>query len=403
MKTISRTLQNLDSPEVERYGGLVMRTVSRLAITIAVIPVMLVGLPLLGIILAGRDLAAYTEFPPLTRYVPHAGFSWPAFIAMAAGILAVILVFDIKVLQAMMRRRVKNGEAVSPATGAFPWWGWIGVVSMAASWTFAWTRFNWFTGFQPFTFSPLWFSYIVLVNAVTYWRSGRCMLTHRTAYSMMLFPVSAGFWWFFEYLNRFVQNWYYQAVGALTPFEYFIFATLPFSTVLPAVLGTFDLLKSFRWAGIGLDNFLPVRLRRPGLMAWLTLAVCSAGLAGIGIWPDYLFPLLWLSPLFIVTSISTLLGRRTVFSDIRSGNWRNVYLLAMSALVCGFFWEMWNYYSLARWVYAVPFVEKFKVFEMPLLGYAGYLPFGLECAVIGSLVAELTGLLTGKGGIQDEN
>jgi hypothetical protein len=26
---------------------------------------------------------------------------------------------------------------------------------------------------------------------------------------------------------------------------------------------------------------------------------------------------------------------------------------------------------------------------MPLLGYAGYLPFGLECAVIGDLVAAL--------------
>jgi hypothetical protein len=24
---------------------------------------------------------------------------------------------------------------------------------------------------------------------------------------------------------------------------------------------------------------------------------------------------------------------------------------------------------------------------MPLLGYAGYLPFGLECAVVGSLLA----------------
>jgi len=26
------------------------------------------------------------------------------------------------------------------------------------------------------------------------------------------------------------------------------------------------------------------------------------------------------------------------------------------------------------------------IFEMPALGYAGYLPFGLECAVIGELI-----------------
>ena len=46
---------------------------------------------------------------------------------------------------------------------------------------------------------------------------------------------------------------------------------------------------------------------------------------------------------------------------------------------------MWNFYSLARWEYAVPFVQRFKVFEMPLLGYAGYLPFGVECLAVADL------------------
>jgi hypothetical protein len=34
-------------------------------------------------------------------------------------------------------------------------------------------------------------------------------------------------------------------------------------------------------------------------------------------------------------------------------------------------------------------VQHFHVFEMPLLGYAGYLPFGLECALAADLVARL--------------
>jgi hypothetical protein len=33
-------------------------------------------------------------------------------------------------------------------------------------------------------------------------------------------------------------------------------------------------------------------------------------------------------------------------------------------------------------VYHVPFVQRFHIFEMPLLGYAGYLPFGLECLAV---------------------
>jgi hypothetical protein len=49
---------------------------------------------------------------------------------------------------------------------------------------------------------------------------------------------------------------------------------------------------------------------------------------------------------------------------------------------------MWNYWSLAKWEYRIPFVHRFLVFEMPILGYAGYLPFGLECALIGNMVKD---------------
>jgi hypothetical protein len=105
-------------------------------------------------------------------------------------------------------------------------------------------------------------------------------------------------------------------------------------------------------------------------------------LAAIGIWPDYLFPLLWLSPLFVITSLQRLRGHRTIFAPLAEGNWRHVALLALSALICGFFWELWNVRSFAKWIYTVPFVGRFRVFEMPILGYTGYLPFGLECAVV---------------------
>jgi hypothetical protein len=34
-------------------------------------------------------------------------------------------------------------------------------------------------------------------------------------------------------------------------------------------------------------------------------------------------------------------------------------------------------------------VQRFSIFEMPLLGYAGYIPFGIECALVMDLVARL--------------
>jgi len=42
--------------------------------------------------------------------------------------------------------------------------------------------------------------------------------------------------------------------------------------------------------------------------------------------------------------------------------------------------------QFGQWEYSISFVHKFQIFEMSLLGYAGYLPFGLECTVIGDLM-----------------
>ena len=66
---------------------------------------------------------------------------------------------------------------------------------------------------------------------------------------------------------------------------------------------------------------------------------------------------------------------------------RKIYaLLALGALVCGFFWEMWNYYSFPKWTYHTPGAEFLKIFEMPLLGYGGDIPFALELYALKILV-----------------
>jgi hypothetical protein len=50
---------------------------------------------------------------------------------------------------------------------------------------------------------------------------------------------------------------------------------------------------------------------------------------------------------------------------------------------------MWNHYSYPKWEYCIPYVQRFQIFEMPLLGYLGYLPFGLQCRVVADLIARL--------------
>jgi hypothetical protein len=81
----------------------------------------------------------------------------------------------------------------------------------------------------------------------------------------------------------------------------------------------------------------------------------------------------------------------SLFAPLARGDGRPVLLPALAALVCGFFWELWNWGSAAQWHYSVPYVQGLSIFEMPLLGYAGYLPFGVACALVADLVARLQG------------
>jgi hypothetical protein len=99
--------------------------------------------------------------------------------------------------------------------------------------------------------------------------------------------------------------------------------------------------------------------------------------------------MLWLAPLLVLAALPQLVVGESMLAPLARGDWRPLLLPALAALLCGLFWELWNWGSAAQWHYQVPYVQHFHVFEMPLLGYAGYLPFGLECALAADLVARL--------------
>ncbi|PIU50343.1 MAG: hypothetical protein COS92_02020 [Desulfobacterales bacterium CG07_land_8_20_14_0_80_52_14] len=341
--------------------------------------VLLLGLPMLGILAAGHPTDRYLEFPPQTLYVQPASFSWMYFVFY--GLVFLIMALPILIIGGYPFLRPPVSYVYKRA---FPWWGWAGLALNAISWFVAWTRIPAFAVIQPHTFFPLWLSFILVVNALCQRRDGACMMTRRPVYFALLFPASAIFWWVFEYLNRFVQNWHYLGIeyGAL---EYAGLASFSFSTVLPAVLGTRDWLLGTRWIQEGFI-FQPPPLPQTKGLAVALLIFSGFGLFGIGIWPNVLFPLLWVSPLLIILCLQILTSGAPILSSLRGGDLRPVVSAVLAALLCGWFWEMWNYYSLAKWVYRIPYVHRFEIFEMPVLGYAGYLPFGLECAAVGDLL-----------------
>lgn len=254
----------------------------------------------------------------------------------------------------------------------FPLHGWIGLLLIAIFWPLNWTlpgaRTQW-------AFFPLWLGYCLFVDGLVYCRRGSSLATRNWRKYLGLFLVSAPAWWLFELLNLRVQNWVYDGRQLFTNWEYGLLATVSFSTVMPAVFGTAELIASFDW--FPSENNGPViRLNRN-----TTLSFFLAGwamLACLLIWPRYCFPLLWLSLYFIMEPVNVWLGNRNLVEATRRGNWRPILALWLGVLVTAFFWEMWNFYSYPKWIYTVPFVDFWHIFEMPLLGYGGYLPFALE-------------------------
>lgn len=313
----------------------------------------------------------------------RAPFQWAWFIGYA--------VFTIATMFPLARRAVRAAIGHSPlvtrhspfALCHFPWWGWLGVGVIAVFWPISWSRIPALHDIQPMiSYFPLWIGYILVMNALCVKRSGTSPLTAHPGAYLATFPVSSLFWWFFEYLNRYVWNWYYRGVSQMGTFEYTFYATICFASVLPAVTATAAWLHTFpAFKDEAFDGMARVDLRRPGWCAFLA-GVALLGLSGIVFFPKYASPFLWLSPLMVFVLVQNLLGETSAFDRLRTGNWALMARFALAALICGFAWETWNYYALAKWVYAVPLVHRFQIWEMPLAGFAGYLPFGWECAAV---------------------
>jgi hypothetical protein len=267
----------------------------------------------------------------------------------------------------------------------FPRHGYIGIFLLITAWAANWCmpglRTQWGFFFQ-------WLGYILLIDAIVFTKKARSIYSDNSKSFIALFIYSIPFWWLFELLNLRTQYWFYEARENFTDVEYALLASLSFSTVIPAILETYELLSLLK---VFQKTIRGPKLKESRENFLLMLFVGIIMLVLVLVYPKQLPYFLWISLYFIFEPFNYFLGFPTLLSFTRSSNWRPVLQVFLAGLCCGFLWELWNYYSYPRWQYHLPGFEYLYVFEMPLAGYLGYLPFALELWAYYHLVKGLFG------------
>ena len=325
---------------------------------------------------------AFGVFPPQFVQSPP-GFDWAVFIVvlLAEAVVAAVLLFP------QWFGFKPAPAAPSPARAKLPVWFWIGALVMIFFWWLMWARVTPFGDLVYFAFTPLWWGFIVMLDGIVYRRSGGySLLASRPKTFAISALVSVVGWFFFEYYNYFtLGNWYYP-LSNLTKLDHAQIVALfliAYTTVWPALFEWYTLLNTF-------PKFVARYARGPklalpgGLLLWGGLALIVL----MVFFPYPLFWALWVGTLAVFAGSLIRLDIPTPFSDMAQGNWSPAILMALSSMFNGFMWELWNWGSAHPdpvpvtnpnyWQYDVPYVDIIHVFsEMPLLGYFGYLPFGL--------------------------
>jgi hypothetical protein len=230
--------------------------------------------------------------------------------------------------------------------------------------------------FYSHTYPLAWYGLILFLDGVLWWRWNEGLIFERPFEFVTLLFWSAVLWFFFEVWNLRIENWYYVGVssGALWPH---IEAYLDFATVLPGMFLVYRLLVR-----IQIPRRTTTRTRVGENWRVVFLLVGLTMLALPLAFPDYFFPLVWGAFLFLFEPLLAKKRGPSLLNEAERGEWTAFVRLLLAGLLCGGYWELCNYWSLAKWIYTVPFFSQGKLFEMPYLGFLGFPPFCVQCYVM---------------------
>lgn len=257
---------------------------------------------------------------------------------------------------------------------AFPAYGWLGLIALAGA------EYLMLRGIEPVAtyFTPIaWIAYMLVADAATCGISGYSRFREEPLGLLKMATLSIPLWLIFEAYNLRLDNWIYVGLPVSWVARYFGYAW-SFATITPGIFLTASLIESFGWFA---SRSRPVRFSRDTEVRFMIAGAVMLIVPVIV--PQhvgaYVFGLVWAGFIFLLDPVNSRLHLPSFEGDLARGYRGRIYSFLIAGWVCGWLWEFWNYWAAAKWIYTFPLLQGWKIFEMPVPGYLGFLGFALEC------------------------
>jgi hypothetical protein len=322
--------------------------------------------------------------------MPKSDFSWPIFIFFCIAGIIVALVYIIPKWFGFKKIEIPKRKQVVKVN--LPIWFWIGLFFWGSALILLWTKSTWPLWYLHWSDMPLFWGFVLMLDGWTYVRNGGKSLIRNVPQEIVAIGItSMGGWMLFEYLNFFVEfDWYYPHGNIISQEQFLLYAILISSGLLTAAFEWYSLFQTFPIFQKRFDQGVKIVLSEK--IKTIGIILSLLGLIGAGLLPDIFFWALWVTPAMLLALV---LDKCSVWTPLRSigkGNWTPTLIFALTYLCEGLVLECQNYFSgihdgrlvvfteaPAYWQYNLPYINDFHLFEMPVVGFLGYLPFSGYC------------------------
>jgi hypothetical protein len=236
--------------------------------------------------------------------------------------------------------------------------------------------------------TPLaWCAYLMAMLGVLTVLDGRSYVRRFRNRFLVCWLWAVPAWCYFDWMNFYFMR---DPATGLRAWEYinlppdladrFLGYLIAFGAIAP---GTAEVLQ--RWRFWKLSVIRPLENRNLQIENRIAAGVFLLGAALVPI-PVFVGTpasnmAIWVGTWALLDPINRYFGRPSILADWFAGRFGRSVSLGLAGLLCGLLWEFWNYWSLTKWQYHLPFLgawEKYKYFEMPVAGLMGFVAFGIE-------------------------